>query len=98
MSKITIMLTKENNKKLEDLAKKFALSKSGALRLMTAYIAKNNINLTKTKQKQKKEVRFTFSCMQGFLPFEALQKKYKNLNKTELTNAIISNSKNLKIN
>ena len=92
------MLTKENNKILEDLAKKFALSKSATLRLMTAYIAKNNINLTKTKQKQKKEVRFTFSCMQGFLPFEILQKKYKNLNKTELINAIISNSKNLKIN
>ena len=88
--KTTIMLTKQNYKKVTELASRLALSKSAALRLLISNVVKNKIELKQTKDK--KEVRFTFVSSKNYRDLEELQKQYKNLNVTELLNNVIATS------
>ena len=90
--KTTIMLTKQNYKNLTELANRLALNKSSALRLLVSNAVKNKIKLTKVKNK--KEVRFTFVSPKNYPHLQKLQEEYKDLNVTELLNAVINASYN----
>ena len=88
--KTTIMLTKQNYKNLTEIANKLAVNKSAALRLLISNVVKNKIKLTKVKNK--KELRFTFVSPKNYPYLQELEKEYKDLNVTELLNAVINNS------
>jgi len=88
--KTTIMLTKDNYKKITELANRLAVSKSAALRLLISNVVKNNIQLKKARDK--KEVRFTFVSAKDYPHFQELQKQYKDMNVTELLNNVIATS------
>jgi len=88
--KTTIMLTKQNYKNLTEIANKLAVNKSAALRLLISNVVKNKIKLTKVKNK--KELRFTFVSPKHYSYLQKLQEEHKDLNITELLNAVINNS------
>jgi len=88
--KTTIMLTKDNYKKITELSRRLAVSKSAALRLLISNAVKNKIELKKARDK--KEVRFTFVSAKDYPHFLELQQKYKDMNVTELLNNVIATS------